>query len=104
MKSQQTNAEITNLLKSRHTLLWIVTREETRVERALIEACGAANYDVRLWDCASGISDATNVSIDPKATAPGAVLEAAKTTTDRMVFVLRDYHKWLEMPVVLRGV
>ena len=47
-KSEQTNADITALLKSRHSLLWIVSREETRVERALIEAAAAADLASRL--------------------------------------------------------
>jgi hypothetical protein len=43
-KSQEVAADVAALLRARNPLLWIVTREEARVERYLIEAAGAAGY------------------------------------------------------------
>ncbi len=55
-KNQQAQADVTALIKARNTLLWVVTREEVRVERALTEAAGAASYEVVFWDCVQGFT------------------------------------------------
>lgn len=47
-------ADIVALLRARNPLLWVVTREEARVERYLIEAAAAAAYTPRLWDVEIG--------------------------------------------------
>lgn len=101
-RGQKVNADITALLRARNTLLWIVSREEVRVERALTEAAAGATYQVRFWDCANGIQDARgNVLRDDKD--PAAALEFIGSSNERCVYVLRDLHKWLD-PQVLRSV
>jgi hypothetical protein len=100
-RGQRVNGDVTALLKARHTLLWVVTREEARVERALIESAGAAKYEVRFWDCASGITASDASSIDNGLQDPRAALEYAKADRTRCVLVMRDLHRWLD-PVVLR--
>jgi AAA+ superfamily predicted ATPase len=100
-KSEQAAADLTALLKARVTLIWVVTREETRVERQIIDAAAAAKYRTDFWDCAAGFVPAEGqpqpTLIDPqrmlKDTIPGI--------KDRRVFVLRDLHKWMS-PQVLR--
>jgi hypothetical protein len=57
MKSQQAAEEVAAYLRARTPLLWIVTREEARVERYLIEACEAAKYRPLFWDCGDGVTD-----------------------------------------------
>lgn len=101
MNAQQVNADITALLKARHSLLWITSREEVRVERALVEACAAARYPVRFWDCATGISDENGNTIDRNTQDPSAMLDLIANRQERAVYVLRDMHKWFD-PVTLR--
>lgn len=106
-KAEQTNADITALLKARHTLLWISTREEVRVERALAEASGAASYTVRFWDCATGFTDAAGKPVNAgnvraETRDPSAALDAIRDSSERCVYVLRDLHKWFD-PIVLRS-
>lgn len=55
-RSQKTNAEITSLLRSRSPLLWIASREEGRVEAALMNSLPAKTR-MRFWDCISGLSE-----------------------------------------------
>ena len=45
-------------LRARTPLIWIVSKEEARVERYLIEAARAAAYYPRTWDIAQGVCDA----------------------------------------------
>ena len=56
-KSQEIAADVTALLRARNPLLWVVTREEARAERHLIEAAAAAGYKARTWDVAQGVAD-----------------------------------------------
>ncbi len=100
MNAQQVNADITALLRARNTLLWITSREEVRVERALVDACGVARYGVRYWDCATGITDAQNKLVED-ARDPIAALGWLRTRKERCVLVMRDLHKWFD-PMILR--
>lgn len=102
MNANQVNADITSLLRARNTLLWITSREEVRVERALVDACGAAKYVTRYWDCVAGVTDAVGATIDGQLSDPSAALAWVRARRERMVLVMRDLHKWLD-PVVLRA-
>ena len=99
-RGAKTNADITALLRARHSLLWVVTREEVRVERAIVEAAGAAMYTTRFWDCAAGITGPTGTEVEKIADPVGA-LDYMKSQKTRCVYVMRDLHKWLD-PIVLR--
>lgn len=102
MRAQKVNDDITALLRARNTLLWVVTREEVRVERALTEAAAKASYMVRFWDCANGISDLDGKQISANGD-PAACIQYIKDNKDRCVYILRDLHKWLDA-MTLRGV
>lgn len=99
--SQKMNADLTALIRARNTLLWVVTREETRVERAIIEAAGAATFQTRFWDCATGLSDAAGKKI-ADVQDPTAMLNRIRDDETRALYVLRDLHKWFD-PIVLRS-
>jgi len=59
MKSKTMAADVSALLRARNPLLWVVTREEARVERYLMEAAAAAGYVPWTWDVAQGCADMT---------------------------------------------
>lgn len=101
-KSQQTNADITALLRARTTLLWVVTNEEARVEQAIVDAANSANYPVNFWDCASGISSQDGTALNPDMRDPAATLDWVRANTGRRVVVMRDMHKWFG-PMELRA-
>jgi hypothetical protein len=103
-KSQQTAADVVALLKARNPLLWVVTREEARVERYLIEAAAAANYVPRTWDVAAGVC---NLAGQPESNIggqdPGDTMRAIDARTDsartgkgeRGAWIMRDLPVWL---------
>lgn len=102
-KSEQANADVTALLRARNTLLWVVSREETRVERALVESVAQAGYEPVLWDCVQGLTAPDGVVID--SLQPDTVSRLFPVITDdrqRRVYILRDFHKWLD-PFSLRN-
>lgn len=84
-------AEVASLLRARNPLIWIVTREEARVERLLVDACTAARYELRMWDCTSGILEfGAAFSAYPQSADPLDVLEAIRKSSERRAWVLRD--------------
>jgi hypothetical protein len=96
--------DVQNLLRARNALLWVVTREEVRAERAVAGAAVAAGYDVRYWDCATGVTDGDYDDVDADAKDPAKALEMLDDAKARQVWVLRDMHSWLRDPTVLRKV
>jgi len=99
----QCAGDISALLRARNPLIWCVSREEARTERILLEACAAAGYAPRFWDCANGISTYDGSTINAGAIDPAAALAAVRDNTERAVWVLRDLPAWLRDPTVTRA-
>lgn len=76
-KSQEVAADIAALLRARNPLIWIVTREEARVERYLIEAAAAASYEPIFWDIAQGATTVKGSKI------PGDFQDPASSSRSR---------------------
>jgi len=99
------SANVGAMLRARNALLWIVSPEETRIERACIETCATVKYPVRLWDCVGGVTDAAGKEIGPgRAGAdPAVTLAAIRDSRERAVWVLRDLAPWVKDPTVCRA-
>lgn len=99
--SETIAADVVALLRARNPLLWVVTREESRVERYLFEAAAATKYIARTWDVAQGVAnlgDKVDQSIggrDPGETLT-AIAERASNGKERGVWILRDLPIWLQ--------
>ena len=100
-RGERMNVEISALLRARNTLLWIVTREEQRVERAITEAAASAKYVTLFWDCSTGVSEASGKGRTQNGD-PAGVLAMIRDSKERAVYVLRDFHKWSD-PVTMRA-
>src|SRR5277367_1468689 len=102
---QKTASEVAALIRARNALIWVVTPEEGRVEKALIEAITVkAQYDVRLWDCDQGVTDAAGKEVPPgkDSTDINATLAAIRASTKREVWILKDAPFWLRDPAPMR--
>jgi AAA+ superfamily predicted ATPase len=101
-KGQKTATDISSLLRARNPLIWITTREESRVEGFLFEAAAAAGYKTLFWDIAQGVTDLSgkkfpNVgSTDTIVTLDAVRAAADKGDKGRQVWVFRDLPVWLE--------
>lgn len=100
--SKKTNEDLTSLLRARHTLIWMTTREEVRVERAIIEAAAKADFNTKFWDCATGLSTSDGKPEVASLQDPQSMLNRIRDEKKRGVYVLRDLHKWFD-PMILRG-
>lgn len=99
--------ELVALIKSRHTLLWIVTREEARVERALVDVAGAVTMSPVFWDSALGLrtlkGDQVGSGYVPAlGPIPEGVLDFVAAAKVRTLVVLRDFHTSLRDPTTAR--
>lgn len=100
-RSARVNADLVNLLRSRHTLLWLTTREEQRVERAITTACAEAKLVTACWDCATGVTfgrDERRADLRD----PQQALAWLREQDGRIVLVMRDLHRWLD-PITTRS-
>lgn len=103
-------ADVSALLRARNPLLWVVTREEARVEGYLMEAAAAAGYIPRTWDVVQGVSDMTGSPVPSiGGQDPGDTLNAirdrarrsggqASGQAERGVWIMRDLPAWLMPP------
>lgn len=96
-------ADVAALLRARNPLIWIVSKEEERVERQLLDAAAAAQYEPRFWDCATGITKFDGTDVDRGARDPSQVLDTIRSSSSRQLWVLRDLPAWLRDPTVLRS-
>ena len=104
-KSAEVAADIAALLRARNPLLWVVTREEARVEGYLVEAAGAAGYITRMWDVKQGVTNPAGSAVTGLngLTDPGDIMDSIRSRADngaeRCVWILRDLPAWLQPPV-----
>lgn len=106
-KGQKAAADVTALLRARNPLLWIITREETRVENLIAKAAVNAGYDPLYWDCAQGVTDIKTDEVRLGGTDLNDTLQAIKTRAKdktspsgfRNAWILRDAaNPWLVDP------
>lgn len=95
-------ADISALLRARNPLIWLVTREEARAERIVIDAAASAGYVPMWWDCAGGTSNLDGV-VDAQAADPGVALATIRDSTKRQVWIMRDLPTWLRDPTIGRA-
>ena len=102
-RSQRVADDIQALLRARNPLLWVVTREEARVEGYLIEAAVAASYVPRTWDVGQGVARFSgeverigSADISDTLAAIANRASATTATAERGVWILRDAPVWLE--------
>lgn len=99
-KGQEIAADVASLLRARNPLIWITTREESRVERLLIEACASAKYAPVFWDVAAGVTRANGEqagiggSADPGDTLTAIRENASTGGSGRTVWIMRDLPVW----------
>lgn len=102
-RSQVIAADVAALLRARNSLLWIVTKEEARVEKYLFEAAASVKLISRTWDVAQGVAAMDGKIEDADARDPGSALTAIKSkaeasVTEPCLWIMRDLPAWLSGP------
>jgi hypothetical protein len=110
-KGEEAAGEVKALIRARNPLIWIVTREESRVERFLYEAVAAAGYLPYTWDVAEGVTyrmDQPPVTAQASLQAALDKIKEASLVAEPLPGVLPDPRKravWIlrDLPVWISG-
>lgn len=103
-KSIKIADDVSALLRARNPLLWVVTKEEARVERYLIGAASSAGYKTWTWDVAQGVKSWDGKAGPANLNDPGAMFSMIaqrvedKYTKERSVWIMRDLPIWMQGP------
>lgn len=108
-KSQEIAADVAALLRARNPIIWIVSKEESRVERYLVEAAAKAGYVARTWDVAQGPREIDGKVVpygDADPTGMLGVIDRLargeggyeQSKAQRNVWIMRDLPPWLGGP------
>ncbi len=87
--------ELKLLIRSRYPVVYLLTYEEERAERALKNIAGELKKNIELWSVTEGRANSpTQRAVD--------ILDKAIKSADSALFVLRDFHPYLENEIVIR--
>ncbi len=103
MRPVTSSEELEDLVRARYTLIYIVSSEEQRVEKAIREIGQRRGRKVLMWSITEGFQspDAAGENYtDVKD--PLRALDFVVKFEDNAIFVLRDFHPYLQDPSVVR--
>jgi len=96
--AQDQTREIEILVRARYPLIYVVSWEETRVEDAINAVAKARNKKVFLWTVTDGLRAMGGDRGDEESRDPLGVLDRIMTAKDQAIYVLKDYHPYLNDP------
>jgi ATP-dependent 26S proteasome regulatory subunit len=90
------DAELETLIRARYPIIYVVSWEERRVEETLREVCQRRGKKLVQWTVTSGLGG--NVA----ARDPLAALDQILAAPDQSVFLLKDFHPFMNDHMVVR--
>jgi hypothetical protein len=87
-------------IRARYPLIYLVTSEEVRAEEALEEVGRTTGKEVITWTCSRGFQPPQGDA--KKSTQPEEALKYIDASDKKAVFVLKDFHPYLEEQKILR--
>jgi ATP-dependent 26S proteasome regulatory subunit len=94
--------EIEDLVKARYPVLYIVSSEEQRVERALKDMALRREYKLAAWSITKGFVPIAGEHRGGDVKDPLKALDHIMGVEGRALFVLRDFHAFMDNPQVVR--
>ncbi len=95
--------DLSLLLQSRYPILYVETYDEERLRERLARAAKALGFTFYTWSVSAGMICEGARPSTPEACEPLAVLAAIRTTAWPSIFLLQDFHPYLETPGVVRA-
>jgi ATPase family associated with various cellular activities (AAA) len=102
-------ADVTALVKARNPIIWIVTREESRVEVLLSEALGKIGYTTYMWDVGQGVTEPEGKTNSAGSADPATMIQfitdrasgknKETRVEQRAAWIMRDLPVWLTPPL-----
>ena len=88
--------ELATYLRAKYPLTYVVTNEERRVEREAAAVAASLGYETWLWSCVSGFTSPDGQELNA-ANDPLQALGIIKDAKRRVLYILRDYHPFLDV-------
>jgi ATP-dependent 26S proteasome regulatory subunit len=101
----KTLQEIDVLIRARYPILYLLTHEEARLESLLHDLLNKQSKSMFLWTATRGLQEygnPKNASDTVRLNDPSEILAHIRTTDTEGVFVLKDFHPFLEDPLIVR--
>jgi ATP-dependent 26S proteasome regulatory subunit len=98
--ADEISEKIANYIRSGYTMLYLVTWEEDRWGSKLSDLALAAGRGLVLWSATEGARPP--LSDEQSAIDPGAFLDQIGLYPAEHVFLVRDFHSYLQDPLILR--
>lgn len=94
--------ELEYLIQARYPLIYVVSPEEERVERALAEIGGRRHRKVLAWSITNGFESLDGGSSYSDIRDPLRALDFVTKFEDDAIVILRDFHPFMKDPSVVR--
>lgn len=95
--------EICVCIRARYPLLYLVSSEERRVEETLSDIASYLEKQLLIWTSTKGFIDARTESSWGNTQDPLLALDSIQgTEEDNIVFLLKDFHVYLDQPQIIR--
>ncbi len=94
--------EVLDLIRARYSLLYVVSSEEQRVEESLLKLARRRDMKLGAWSITRGFVQKFGTLKGGDVKDPIKALDYINSAEGRGLFVLRDYHAFLNDPTVVR--
>ena len=91
--------QLTLSIRARYPLLYLVTAEELRAEEMLQEIAAASRKELQVWSLSKGLQPSEDGKNHKD---PEAILRHINESGKKAIFMLKDFHPFLEKETVLR--
>ncbi len=93
--------ELDILIRARYPLIYLVSWEESRADDMLTRVARAQGKSIYFWSSTKGICDSQS-ACDASINTPQNALDYIHKSTARALFVLRDFHAYMQDATVIR--
>lgn len=94
--------EIETLIRARYPIMYVITWEEGRVEKDLLDVTGRLKKELLVWSITEGFRKLPDGKPDHATTDPIRALTYVLESKDNGVFVLRDFDPYMRDPQLVR--
>lgn len=99
---RDSRSEVSDLIRARYPLLYVVSHEEARVEESLRKLCVEREMRLEVWSITEGFRVVAGGTGIRDVKDPLKALEHVNRGEGRSLYVLRDFHPFLKEPAVVR--
>ncbi|MBC7542034.1 MAG: AAA family ATPase [Candidatus Sericytochromatia bacterium] len=98
--------EIDIMIRARYPIIYVVSWEEKRVEQALLDIATRRNKKIFSWTITQGIVNLVSANatmmVNDSTRDPVSALEHLVRSVDSALFILKDFHPFMNDPTVIR--